>query len=284
MQRLTAGAHTWDLGRRALVMGILNRTRDSFFDRGRYFALDALLRRAEELVRDGADVLDVGARPGGVGVREVSEAEETELVASTLAELRRRFGVPLSVDTWRASVAVTAFAEGAVIGNDMSGFSDPGYLPAAAAAGAAVVATHIRLQPQVPDPEPMYGDVVEDVRDALLALARRARDAGLPSERVILDPGLDLGKTWRQSLRLLARLEVFAGLGHPLLLGASNKIFIGRALGLDTRERAEASLAACTAGIDRGARIVRVHEARGARQAAELLAALAAAETLDAVS
>jgi dihydropteroate synthase len=274
MQRLSAGAHTWDLSRRALVMGILNRTRDSFFDRGRYFALDALLRRAEQLVRDGADLLDVGARPGGVGVRDVSEAVEIELIGSTIAELRRRFDVPLSVDTWRASVAAAAFAEGAVIGNDMSGFSDPEYLPAAAAVGAAVVATHHRVAPQVPDPDPVYGDVVADVRDALVALAQRAGGTGLPADRVIVDPGLDLGKTWRQSLTLLARFEVFAGLGHPLLLAASNKIFLGRALELDPHERAEASLAACAAGIDRGARIVRVHDARGARQAVELLAAL----------
>jgi dihydropteroate synthase len=274
MQRLRAGAHEWDLSRRALVMGILNRTHDSFFDRGRYFQLEALLRRAEQLVRDGADLLDVGARPGGVGVREVSAAEECELIGSTVAELRRRFDVPLSVDTWRSSVAATGFAEGAVIGNDMSGFSDPGYLPAAAAAGAAVVATHHRVGPQVPDPDPVYGDVVEDVRDALVALVRRAGGAGLPADRVIVDPGLDLGKSWRQSLTLLARFEVFAALGHPLLLAASNKIFLGRALGLEPHERAEASLAACTAGIDRGARIVRVHDARGARQAAELLAAL----------
>jgi dihydropteroate synthase len=274
MQRLSAGAHTWDLGRRALVMGVLNRTHDSFFDRGAYLRLDALLRRAEQLVRDGADLLDVGARPGGVGVRDVSEAEEAELVASTVAELRRRFQVPVSVDTWRASVAAAGFAEGAVIGNDMSGFSDRGYLPAAAAADAAVVATHNRLGPQVPDPDPVYRDVVEDVRDALVALSRRAAHAGLPADRVIVDPGLDLGKTWRQSLALLARMDVFARLGHPLLLAASNKIFLGRALGLELGDRAEASLVACAAGIARGARILRVHDARGARQAAELLAAL----------
>lgn len=274
MQRLCAGPHTWDLTRRAVVMGILNRTRDSFYDRGAHFELDALLRHAERLVGDGADVLDVGARPGGVGVRDVSEPEEVELVASTVAALRARFEVALSVDTWRASVAAAGFAAGAVIGNDMSGFSDPGYLPAAAAAGAAVVATHNRLGPQIADPEPVYGDVVEDVREVLAGLVERAAHAGLPNERVIVDPGLDLGKTWQQSLRLLARLELFSALGHPVMLAASNKIFLGRALGLDTGDRAEASLVACAAGIARGSRIVRVHDARGARQAAELLAAL----------
>ena len=272
--RLRAGPHEWDLDRRALVMVILNRTRDSFYDGGRFFALDAILRRAEELVRDGPDLLDVGVRPGGVGVRDISEAEETELLASTVSELRRRFDVPVSVDTWRAAVATAAFAEGAVMGNDMSGFRDPGYLPAAASAGAAVVATHNRLGPQVPDPRPVYGDVVADVRAALERLTRRAGDAGIPPDRLVVDPGLDLGKTWRQSLELLARLDELAGLGVPVLLAASNKIFLGRALGLGTDERGPASLVACAAGLAGGASIVRVHDALGARQAAELLAAL----------
>lgn len=256
-------------------MGILNRTRDSFYDRGAHFGPDALLRRAEQLVADGADLLDVGARPGGVVAREVSEAEETELVGSTVAALRERFDVPLSVDTWRGPVLAAGLAEGAVIGNDMSGFTDPTYLPAAAAAGAAVVATHNRLGPGVPDPWPQYDSVIDDVRDALVVLTARARVAGLAAEQVIVDPGLDLDKTWEQSLELLAGFDAFASLGHAVLLAASNKIFLGRLLELDTHEREDTSLVACAAGVERGARIVRVHDARGPRHAVELLAALA---------
>jgi dihydropteroate synthase len=152
---LDLGGERFDLSRRALVMGILNRTRDSFHDRGAYFRLDAFLRHAEQLVQDGADMLDVGARPGGVGVRAVGEAEETELAVESIRELRSRFDVPISVDTQRAAVAAHAFAAGAVLGNDMSGFRDPDYLPAAAATNAAVIATHIRLPPGVPDPDPV---------------------------------------------------------------------------------------------------------------------------------
>ena len=113
--RLAAGSHAWNLTRRALVMGILNRTRDSFYDGGRHFGLDALLARAEVLVRDGADILDVGARPGGVGVADVGAVEEEDLAGETVAALRARFDVPVSVDTWRGSVAAVAFTEGAVI-------------------------------------------------------------------------------------------------------------------------------------------------------------------------
>lgn len=273
---LDVGGRRFDLSRRALVMGILNRTTDSFYDGGAHFRLDDLLRQAEQLVADGADLLDIGARAAGVGTRTVSVAEETELVTSTIQALRDRLQVPLSVDTWRAPVAAAAFEAGAVLGNDMSGFRDPEYLPAAVAAGATVVATHTRLPPGVPDPEPVYGDVVADVAAALRRLVGRAEAAGVPARRIIVDPGLDLGKTWQQSLRLLAQFRLFAGLGYPLLLAASNKIFLGRLLNLDRHERQAATVAACALGVARGARVVRVHDARGTRHAVDLATALQA--------
>lgn len=274
---MALGAQRFDVTRRSLVVGILNRTRDSFFDGGAHYDLAALLRRAQTLLEDGADVLEVGARPGGVGVRDVSASEERDLVATAVRELAC-FGVPLAVDTWRSEVAAAAFDSGAVLGNDMSGFSDPRYLTIVAGAGAAVVATHIRLSPGVADPDPQYDDVVADVHCALRGLAARALAAGLSRERVIVDPGLDLGKTWQQSVQLLAAISEFAELGHPVLLAASNKIFLGRLLGLERHERELATVAACTAGALRGARLLRVHDARGARQAADLVAAMLAAD------
>ena len=157
---LTLGEATVDIGDRALVMGILNRTPDSFYDKGATFALDDLVRRAERLVDDGADLLDVGGVKAGPGPA-VSEDEELDRVIPAIEALHARFDLPLSVDTWRASVAKEAYAAGAVVGNDISGFADPEYLAVAAAAGATVVATHIRLGPRIPDPEPVYDDVVE---------------------------------------------------------------------------------------------------------------------------
>ena len=271
---LHLGPHRFDVTYCPVVVAILNRTRDSFHDRGAYFELDALLRRAESMVADGADVLEVGARAAGVGATEVSEAEEVELAVSSIAELRARFDVPLAVDTWRAAVAAAAFDTGAVLGNDMSGFSDAAYLEAAAAADASVVATHIRLPPRVPDPNPVYDDVVADVAAALRRLASRAEAAGIPPTRIIVDPGLDLGKTWRQSVRLLAALDRFAELGYPVLLAASNKIFLGRLLNLEPDDRGHATVAACTFGATRGARLLRVHDALPARQVADLLTAV----------
>ncbi len=145
---LDLGGRTHDLTHRALVMGILNRTPDSFFDRGATFGLDALYARAERIVAEGADILDVGGVKAGPGP-EVTEAEELDRVVPAIAALADRFDVALSVDTWRASVAREAYSAGAVMGNDISGFADPAYLSAAAGAGAAVVATHIRLAPRV---------------------------------------------------------------------------------------------------------------------------------------
>ena len=271
--KLALGSRVYDVTTRALVMGILNRTTDSFYDKGAYFAMDAFLNRAEVLVADGADLLDVGGVKAGPGP-EVSEAEELDRVIPAIAALHERFDLPLSVDTWRATVAREAFAAGAVVGNDISGFADEEYLSAAATAGATVVATHIRLAPRVPDPEPHYDDVVLAVREFLAERAHRAEAAGIPPERIVLDAGLDLGKTWQQSVTLLRDSHLLAALGYPLLLSASNKTFLGKLLDLELDQRREASLAAAALGICRGCRVLRVHDVRGSRRAADLLAAI----------
>jgi dihydropteroate synthase len=271
--RLTLGATTYDLSTRALVMGICNRTPDSFYDRGATFDVDALYRRAEQLVAEGADIIDVGGVKAGPGP-EVGEEEELDRVVPVIEGLAARVDVPLSVDTWRASVAAASYDAGAVLGNDISGFADPDYLAVSAKAGAAVVATHIRLAPRVPDPEPHYDDVTEAVSGFLVERARRALDAGIPAEKVVLDAGLDLGKSATQSLELLRASAELARLGHPLLLSASNKTFLGRVLDLEIDERREASLAATAIGVALGCRVVRVHDVAGTRQVVDALGAL----------
>jgi dihydropteroate synthase len=271
--RLRLGEQRYDLADTALVMGILNRTPDSFYDRGATFSLDKLLARAEQLVAEGADILDVGGVKAGPGP-EVTEVEEIERVVPVVAELHRRFDVPISVDTWRATVAEAAYKEGAVLGNDISGFADPDYLARAAAAGATVVATHIRLAPRVPDPEPHYDDVVGEVARFLAERATWARSAGIAVDRVILDAGLDLGKTAPQSLMLLRASDVLSGLGYPLLLSASNKTFLGKVLDLEIDERGPASLAATALGVTLGCRIVRAHDVAGTRAVCRTLSAV----------
>ncbi len=258
---LWLGDAHYDVTRRALVMGILNRTRDSFYSPAATFDIDGFLSRAQQLVAQGADLLDVGGVKAGPG-QEVSEDEELERVVPAIELLRQRFDVPVSVDTWRAGVAAASFAAGACVGNDISGFADPDYLRVAAAAGASVVATHIRLRPRVADPSPHYDDVTQTVIEYLSQRRHRAIDAGIAPQRVILDAGLDLGKTAGQSLQLLRDSDRLAALG-PLLLSASNKTFLGVLFDLDVLERREASLSATALGVVAGCRVLRVHDVQG---------------------
>ena len=270
---LRLGATSFDLTSRALVMGILNRTKDSFYEPAATFDLDALFERADKLVIEGADLLDIGGVKAGPG-DEVDEAEELERVVPVVTELVRRFDVPVSVDTWRASVAKAAFAEGACIGNDISVFADDQYLPVAAEAGATVVATHIRLRPRVADPDPHYDDVTATVVEFLSERRQRALEVGVAHDRIVVDAGLDLGKTAAQSLQLLRDSDRLAGLGAPLLLSASNKTFLGVLFDLPVSDRREPSLAATALGIAAGCRIVRVHDVQGTVRVRDVIARL----------
>lgn len=270
---LSLGSATYDVTSRALVMGILNRTPDSFYEPAATYELDALFARADALLSQGADLLDVGGVRAGPG-EPVSEAEELDRVVPVIEELHRRFDVPLSVDTWRSGVAAAGFEAGAVVGNDISGFADPEYLKVAAAANATVVATHIRLAPRVADPHPHYDNVTFTVRDFLLERRRHAFDAGLAPDQVILDAGLDLGKTAAQSLQLLRDSAELADLGSPLLLSASNKTFLGVLFDLSVTNRGEASLAATALGVAGGCRVVRAHDVAGTVRVRDALAAV----------
>ena len=271
--QLDLGDRRYDITTRSLVMGILNRTPDSFYDRGAHWDLDAFFRLAEDHVTAGADLLDVGGVKAGPGP-EVAEAEELDRVVPAIEALHERLDVPLSVDTWRANVAEASYAAGAVVGNDISGFADARYLAVAAAAGATVVATHIRVGPRIADPDPQYDDVVDDVHAFLLDRARRAEVAGIAPTRIVVDAGLDLGKTWQQSVVLLRASDDLAALGYPVLLSASNKTFLGKLLDLEIEQRGLASHAAHALGIRLGCRILRTHDVKGARRVADVLAAV----------
>jgi dihydropteroate synthase len=256
---LRLGERSIDIRRRVVVMGILNRTPDSFYDRGATWDFGAFVRRAEQLVDAGADLLDIGGVKAGPGP-EVGEDEELERVVPAVVAVRDRFDVPIAVDTWRASVLDAACAAGAVVGNDISGFGDPEYVRVAAKHDVTVVATHIRLRPRVPDPDPHYDDLVADVTAFLRDRAARAEAVGLHPEQIVVDAGLDLGKTPAQSAVLLRESGEHATLGYPLLLSASNKRFIGELLAREIDDRRAESLAAVAYGVIHGCRVVRVHD------------------------
>jgi len=270
---LDLGTTRFDITYRAIVMGILNRTPDSFYDQGSYFEFEDFLRKAEQLVIDGADFLDVGGVKAGPG-DEVTEQEELDRVVPAIEALRSRFDLPLSVDTWRASVAKSCFEAGASIGNDISGFADPDYLDVCSVAGASVVATHIRLAPRVPDPDPQYDDVVLAVCEFLADRAERARAAGIPRERIMVDAGLDLGKSEEQSKILLRSSDALTALGYPVFLSASNKRFLWTLLDVERGSAGDGTMAAHSLGIALGCRILRAHDVRNGRRVADAMAAI----------
>jgi dihydropteroate synthase len=272
---LDLGRQRFDISYRALVMGILNRTPDSFYDAGAYWGFDDFLVKAQQLVDDGADFLDVGGVKAGPG-DEVGLQEELDRVVPAVEALRARFDLPISVDTWRAEVLRQCIEAGAEVGNDISGFADPDYLSVAAAGQASVFATHIRLAPRVPDPEPVYDDLVSDIREFLADRARQALDAGIPQERIVIDAGLDLGKTREMSWELLQRSEALTSLGFPLLLSASNKRFLFELLDTERTDIASGTTAAHTIGIAKGCRIIRAHDVKAGRRVADMMAEILA--------
>lgn len=271
--QLELGSTRFDITSRALVMGILNRTPDSFYDGGRYWSFDEFLAKAEQLVADGADFLDVGGVKAGPGP-EVTVAEELERVVPAIEALRARFDIPISADTFRALVLEEAIGAGACIGNDISGFADPRYLPVAAAHGASVVTTHVRIGPRIPDPQPIYADVRSEVTDFLRIRAQAALDAGIPRQRIMVDAGLDLGKTPAMSIELLRHSDDLVDLGFAVFLSASNKGFLGEAVGAEVQDRRDATFGAHALGIALGCRILRAHDVKGNRRLADTMSAV----------
>ncbi|MDM7461062.1 MAG: dihydropteroate synthase [bacterium] len=268
---------TQALGQRTLVMGVLNATPDSFYDGGRYTALDAALARAEQMLADGADILDIGGESTRPGATPVPEAEEMRRVVPLIEAITARFpNAVLSVDTTKSRVAERALQAGACIINDISGATfDPRMLAVAAQSGAQVALMHIQGAPQTMQQNPTYHDVVAEVRDTLAAHAQRALEAGVPPSHIWLDPGIGFGKTVQHNLELLRRLPQLRALGYPILIGTSRKSFIGHILGgLPPDERLEGTLATLALAVAWGADIVRVHDVKAAVRAVRVADAL----------
>ena len=255
----TYGRRTFDFSRRTAVMAILNRTPDSFYDRGATYGFGAAVEAGERALAEGADWLDVGGVKAGPG-RPVSEAEELDRVVPLVEALRERTDAVVSVDTFRPGVARRALAAGADVVNDPSGLRDPAMAEVAAEAGAGLVVMHTGGPPRTRPHRPAYADVVAEVRAFLADRAALARQRGVPAERLIVDPGHDFHKNTFHSLELTRRLAELADLGHPLLVALSNKDFVGETLDVGLDQRLEGSLAAAAFSVAAGASIVRVHE------------------------
>lgn len=249
-----------DLGR-PRVMGIVNITPDSFSDGGQHASTAAALRHCERLVEEGADILDIGGESSRPGSEPVSLEDELARVLPVLREAAR-FGVPLSIDTYKPDVMRAALDLGVDIVNDIAALGRPGALEAVAAhPSCGVCLMHMRGEPKTMQAEePVYGDVVAEVAAFLRERADAVRAAGLAAERIVLDPGIGFGKTSAHNLALLARQRELLPLGYPLLVGWSRKRTLGEVAGRPVGDRLAASVAAALASVHHGARIVRVHD------------------------
>ena len=250
-----------DGDRRVAVMAIVNRTPDSFHDRGRTFALDRAVEAAERAVADGADWVDIGGVPFSAEAPDVSEAEELDRVLPVVEAVRAATDAVISVDTYRTEVARAAVAAGADVVNDTSGLHDPDLAGVIASTGATLVVTHsLANPPRTKVVRPTYDDVVAEVAGFLTGRVQFALDQGVRREQLVIDPGHDLNKNTYHSLELTRRLGEITALGYPTLVALSNKDFIGETLDRPQHARLSGSLAALVVCVLAGARVVRVHD------------------------
>jgi dihydropteroate synthase len=260
-------SRTLVLGKRTLIMGVLNVTPDSFSDGGVYPNLDAAVARALQIEREGADILDIGGESTRPGAKPVSARQEVLRILPVLVELRGRLRIPISVDTRKAEVAEAAFAAGAEILNDVSALRfDPRLAEAARKADVPVILMHMRGDPQTMQQGPFARNVIRDVMAGLRESLTRARRAGITKSRIVLDPGIGFGKNEDQNFQILASLPEFARLGYPIAIGTSRKKFLGNALArpgepaLPSEKRILGTAATVTSSILGGAHIIRVHD------------------------
>ncbi|QXI27826.1 dihydropteroate synthase [Pseudomonas vanderleydeniana] len=275
--RLPCGNRVLDLAR-THVMGILNVTPDSFSDGGRFSQLDEALRHAEGMVQAGATLIDVGGESTRPGARVVSPLEELERVAPIVERIHRELDVIISVDTSTPAVMRETARLGAGLINDVRSLQRDGALDAAAATGLPVCLMHMLGEPGDMQDNPHYANVTQEVQAFLVERMAECEAAGIPAQRIILDPGFGFAKTLEHNLSLFKHMEQLHGLGRPLLVGVSRKSMIGLTLGRPVGERLYGSLALAALAMTKGARILRVHDVAETVDIVRMIAAVEAAE------
>jgi dihydropteroate synthase len=278
---MTGSAMEWgrwsmDFSGRPLIMGVINVTPDSFSDGGDFLSAKRAIDQGLQLVEQGADILDVGGESTRPGAAEVGEAEELDRVLPVIEALAANASVPISIDTYKAEVAEAALEAGAAIINDISGGRlDLNIFNVAARTGVPIILMHMKGEPRTMQQNPVYDDLMGEIKAFLADAASQAETAGVRPDRIILDPGIGFGKTFDHNLILLNRLREFQELGRPILLGPSRKAFLGQILGgAAPKDRDVATAAAVTLAAYNGAAILRVHNVDLARQVLAVAAAV----------
>ena len=281
--RIRLGAYALEVGPRPAVMGVLNVTPDSFSDGGRYLDPARAVARAERLVEEGADLVDVGGESTRPGSDPVSEEEELARVLPVVETLSSRLAVPISIDTRHGRVAREAASAGASLINDVTGLlGDPDMPAAVAETGAGCVIMHMLGEPKTMQDRPRYDNLMGEIARHLRRGMQSALDAGVPQDAIIVDPGIGFGKTRAHNLQILARLGQLRALGAPILVGPSRKRFIGEVTGVEVpADRVAGTAAACALAVRAGALLVRVHDVAEAVQAVAVAAAVRDADQED---
>jgi dihydropteroate synthase len=262
-------------------MGILNVTPDSFSDGGRFLDVGAAVERGHELIRQGADLLDIGGESTRPGAEPVAEDEELCRVLPVLRRLAAETRIPLSIDTLKPAVAAAALEAGAALINHVgAGRADPAMDRLLASSDAGYIAMHMQGEPQTMQSNPTYDAVIGEVHAFFAATLERLVEAGVSADRIVLDPGIGFGKTVEHNLELLGNMPAFRDLGRPLLVGVSRKSFIGRLTGAEVGERLSGSLASTCLAVAGGAAVVRTHDVRETVQALRITEAILAKQRM----
>ena len=260
---------------RPLIMGVVNVTPDSFFDGGRYLDTETAVAHAVRLVEEGADLLDIGAESTRPGADVVNEAEERRRAIPVVTAVAKAVTVPISIDTSKAAVARAALDAGAVLVNDVTALrGDPAMVDMVARTGAGIVLMHMYGTPRTMQQAPRYDDVVGEISDFFEERIRFALAHGIVRRQIILDPGIGFGKLLVHNLTLLAQMRHFVRFECPLLVGVSQKAFLGQLVDRPVQERQWATAAAVAMAVDRGAGILRVHDVRGMKDVVQVTAAI----------
>ncbi|NPB09797.1 MAG: dihydropteroate synthase [Thermodesulfobacteria bacterium] len=271
---LAVGKHLFEWGRRTYVVGILNVTPDSFSDGGLYHRVDRALFRVEEMVSAGVDLIDVGGESTRPFAKPVPAEEELARVIPVIEAVRKRFDIPISIDTYKARVAREALAAGADIVNDVSALRfDPEMVRVLVETGAPVILMHMKGTPQTMQLDPHYEDVVAEIKDFLQERKEFAISNGVQAEKIILDPGIGFGKRFEDNLAIIKHVDEFSSLG-PVLLGPSRKAFLGEILGKEARERDAGTMAVVAYAALKGVDLVRVHNVEMAVDTLKVIQAL----------
>jgi len=273
--KLNFKGHTLQLGKRTLIMGILNVTPDSFYDGGRYNNARQAVERALQMAEEGADIIDIGGQSSRPGANSVEEKEELERVIPVIKKLASRIKVPISIDTYKAGVAKKAIDAGASMVNDISALRmDEKMANIVRSIGVPVCLMHMQGTPRNMQKNPRYRDVVSEIFAFLKERIDFCEQAGIDIEKTIVDPGIGFGKTVLHNLEILKNLNQFKSLGRPIMVGVSRKSFIGKVLQLEPEERLEGSLASAIWCMIKGASILRVHDVRETKRAVKIVEAI----------